>query len=363
MRRALKPRSRIDLASNDYLGFAGDPELAERFRARLVGLPVGAAGSRLLRGELPIHAEAERALADFAGAETALLFPSGYQANLALLTALLRPGDSVFSDALNHASIIDAVRLSGARKMIYSHADAAALARALAAAPGEGLKLIVTESRFSMDGDVAPLTAIAALAKAHDALLVVDEAHAVGLHGEFAAGRAGGFVDELGLRGEVFATIHTGGKALGAGGAWVAGGPELRDHLVNLSRPFIFSTGVIPALAALLIESVARWRAVGSERARETLRRAKAARAALRAAAGARAEVPAGDGPILPVIVGSNERALAVAAALQAGGFDVRAVRPPTVPAGTARLRLTVTWPVAEADWARLPAALERALD
>lgn len=337
--RTPAPPRGIDLCSNDTLGFARDPVLAGRVAEAVRGLPAGAGAARLLGGELPAYAGAEAVLAAFSGRETATLFSSGYQANLALLSALLAPGDRVCSDALNHASLVDGARLCGAEKLIYPHADVAAL-RALFAArpPPRGLTVIATESLFGMDGDVAPLEELAALAEEVGALLVVDEAHATGLFGA-------GLVASMGLGDRVFATVHTGGKALGVAGAWIAGGRLMREALVNRARSFIFSTGPLPAVAAALEAAVERWREVGPGRAKVVLQRARRFRAALRCAG---ARVPDGAGAIVPLVLGDNESALRVAAALQARGFDARAVRPPTVPEGTARLRLTVTWPVDE---------------
>ncbi len=365
MRRALTPRAGIDLASNDYLGFAADPELARRFYEGVKGLPTGAAGSRLLRGEMKIHEQTEALLADFCGAEAAMLFPSGYQANIGLLTALLKPGDTVYSDALNHASIIDGVRLSGVRKRIYphGHGNTAALRAMLAEDRFEpGLKLIVTESLFSMDGDIAPLQQLAALAQECRASLIVDEAHATGLFGDLAAGRGGGLVQQLGLREKVFVTIHTGGKALGAGGAWIAGDGQLKEYLVNFSRPFIFSTAPIPALARLLQLAVEYWREAGPARAAGVLGKAAELHRQLRAANLPQVALPDIAGPIIPVILGDNERTLRIASALQTAGFDARAIRPPTVPEDTARLRLTVTWPLSALEIERFIGALQKAV-
>ncbi len=386
-RRALRPRSGIDFASNDYLGFGGEAAFAEFVRAGRRegkdGTEFGAVGSRLLRGELAVHEESEARLADFCGRSAALLLPSGYQANIALLSALLQAGDTVYSDEFNHASLIDGMRLSGARKQIYRHADMADLRRLLEEdheAMGRtdrntGLKLIVSESLFSMDGDIAPLAALADLAEEFGAHLIVDEAHATGLYGDFATGnvgvqaggapRGGGLVQELGLTERVFATVHTGGKALGAAGAWIAGDPELKDTLVNFSRPFIFSTAVLPDLAQALARALRYWEIHGPDRARAVRDRAVSLRGALQEALAGHAGTPgepAADTPIIPVILGTNERALAVADALQHAGFDARAIRPPTVPEGTARLRLTITWPVGDAELERLVAALRAVL-
>ncbi|MFQ5877549.1 MAG: aminotransferase class I/II-fold pyridoxal phosphate-dependent enzyme [Acidobacteriota bacterium] len=366
LRRRLRAADGIDLSSNDYLGFARDPILSGRVAAAARGLPVGSTGSRLLRGEIEIYERVETALARFVGREEAVLFPSGYQANVGLLSALLRPGDLVCTDELNHASIIDGIRLSRARKIIYPHRDAAALRRLLAGRGGAArgrLTLIVTESLFSADGDIAPLEDLAALARELDALLIVDEAHATGLFGT----GGGGLVQALGLAGRVFATVHTGGKALGAGGAWVAGAPPLKDYLVNFSRPFIFSTAPVPALAAALGESIAYWERVGAARARQVLERAAHLRRLLRPLA-RELDPPrafaadAARGPIIPFVLGDNRRAVETARRLQRRGFDARALRPPTVPDGTARLRLTVTWPVERAALERFAEALGAAL-
>ena len=200
-------------------------------------VPLGASGSRLLRGDLDLFEVIEQRLANFCGNESALLFPSGYQANVGLLSALLSEKDIVFSDRLNHASIIDGIRLSRARKIVFPHNDLNALERGLEAAENQGgLRVIVTESLFSMEGDFSPLRALALLARKQGACLVVDESHATGLYGDFEKNRGGGRVQMLGLGAEVLATVHTGGKALGVGGAWVCGSRLLRDYLINFSR-------------------------------------------------------------------------------------------------------------------------------
>ncbi len=252
--------------------------------------------------------------------------------------------------------------------MIYPHADTAALRRTLERfryPDPTCLKVIVTESLFGVDGDMAPLRALADLADEFGALLIVDEAHATGLYG--APGKGGGLVQALELTRRVFATVHTGGKALGAAGAWVAGDARLKEYLVNTARPFIFSTAPIPALSTLLRLSIDHWAEVGQDRAREVLRRAAAFRDTLRSTMsmstvsvpGVAEEI---EGPIVPFIIGDNRRAVAVARRLQESGFDARAIRPPTVPDGTARLRLTVTWPVGEATLERFTTTLHTML-
>jgi 8-amino-7-oxononanoate synthase len=345
LRRRLRLPQGIDLVSNDYLGLADDARLVERMREALPLVGAGPGGSRLLRGQHACFDAIEQRLARFCGSEAALLFSSGYSANLGLLTTLVGRDDLVLSDALNHASLIDGMRLAGARKFVYPHLDLGAIERALTA-PRPRRTFIITESVFSMDGDLAPLAELTDLADAHGALLIVDEAHATGLYGTRGAGR----IDELGLRERVLASVHTGGKALGSGGAWIAGSRTLCDLLVNRARSFIFSTAPLPVLAAALEAAV---EIVESELGRraEVHRKAALVRDALHDVG---ANTGASASPIVPVIVGANEDALALQQGLLEVGFDARAVRPPTVPEGTARLRITVRYPVSDADLLRL---------
>lgn len=329
----------IDLTSSDYLGFAQDPELRERFLQRLQteGEMQGATGSRLLRGHHPLYAQTEQCLADFVGREAALLFSSGYAANVGLLSSLLQVGDHVFSDEFNHASIIDGIRLGRAEKHIFPHRDYRVLEHQLASVGDScGLKLIISESLFSMDGTLANLAELVRLSAAHQALLIIDEAHSTGLWG-------GSLVHSLGLTSRVFATIHTAGKALGAGGAWIAGDRILQDYLVQHARTFIFSTAPIPALAFLLQEAVAYYKTVGMMRAVEVRKRAQAFREWL-GSLGSSVVGGEAESPIVPIVIGSNWMALKVSQALQSQGWDIRAIRPPTVPEGLARLRVTVKW-------------------
>jgi 8-amino-7-oxononanoate synthase len=341
--RSLKPRMGADFCSNDYLGFAEDIELRARVQRACENEPLGAAGSRLIRGELEIYSRVEALLAEFSGKEAALIFPSGFQANLALLSALGREGDTFYSDERNHASLIDGMRLSRAERRLYRHLDMPALGRLLEEDRGKpGLKIIVSESLFSMDGDRAPLEKLCDLANAYGAALIVDEAHATGLWGS-------GLLEQAGLRDRVSASVHTGGKALGAAGAWVAGPRSLRDYLVNFSRPVIFSTGTLPALAVQLEQSVLYWREVGNGRALQLFEKC----ARLRRALGSETL-----GPIFPVLLGSNERALEAQGRLSSAGFDVRAIRPPTVAPGTARLRITLRSVTEDAEIDRLAEVL-----
>jgi 8-amino-7-oxononanoate synthase len=352
--RRLRSPAGIDLVSNDYLGLASHPYLVDRMREALTDVGAGAGASRLLRGEREVFGRLEERLAEFSGAESALLFASGYAANIGLLQCLLGPGDRVLSDAANHASLIDGLRLSKAQRVVFPHQDLDALDRALRTPYREGRTFVVTESVFSMDGDLTPLETIARLAESHGALLIVDEAHATGLYGPRGSGR----VEELDLRERVLATVHTGGKALGSAGAWVAGTAVLRDVLVNAARTFVFSTAPLPILAVAIDAALDVVEREPGRRA-EVHRKAGLLRAALREAG---ADVGGSDSAIVPVIVGENEAALALQEGLRAAGFDARAVRPPTVPAGTARLRVTARYPVPDDELRRFAAEVGRFL-
>ena len=235
------------------------------------------------------------------------------------------------------------MRLSRAEKIIYPHLDVDFLRRALERAPrGTGLKVIVTESLFSMDGDCAPLRELADLAKAHDAYLIVDEAHATGLWGRFDENLGGGMAQSLGLGRQLLATVHTGGKALGCGGAWVACSAELKSYLINFCRPFIFSTAPMPMAAVALRETIAHWLDIGQERVAELFAKIELFKTCVNERVGRPMVPPSVGGPIVPLIFGPNDAALQAARRLQALGFDIRAIRPPTVAEGTARLRVTI---------------------
>jgi 8-amino-7-oxononanoate synthase len=341
LRRTLRPPSGIDLCSNDYLGLAGHPLLKQRMADAVMAEGVGSTGSRLLRGERSGFARVEEKFARFKGAERSLYFSSGYLTNLAVLTTFPEAGDVIFSDERNHASLIDGARLSRARRVVFPHNDAEALERLLCEDTGAGQKFVVVESLFSMDGDQAPLAEYAALCRAAGAELIVDEAHAVGVYGECGKG----------LAEDAFVSINTAGKALGVSGAFVAGPAEAIEYLIQRARPFIFSTAPPPAIAAALeasLEAIAN----EPERRQRLLARGRYLRERLGLA---------GDSPIIPIVIGENERAVAVARGLQAAGFDVRAIRPPTVPAGTARLRVTVNQGLSEEVLDRFVEALAAA--
>lgn len=354
--RTLENPQGINLYSNDYLGLARDPRLkAATLAAVAAAESVGATGSRLLSGNSPEWGTLERDFAEFAGTESALYFGSGYAANVGTISALAQRGDLIFSDELNHASLIDGMRLSGAAKIIYPHADLRALEGGLdehAAHPG--VKLIVTESVFSMEGDVAPLARICELAEEHDAEVIVDEAHATGVHGP--SGR--GICARLGIERKVFATIHTCGKALASAGAFVCGSSALREFLINRARTFIFSTAMPPYLAGQIRAAVGLARQADDRRAHLTVI-SDSLRERLRAAG---VDCGASATQIIPLRLGGNEAALGVAARLQAAGFAVRAIRPPTVPAGTSRIRLSLTAVLSLGDVRRLADAIESAV-
>jgi 8-amino-7-oxononanoate synthase len=342
LRRTLRPPSGIDLCSNDYLGLAKHPLLKQRMADAVMAEGVGSTGSRLLRGERAGFACVEDKFARFKGTERSLYFSSGYLANLAVLTTFAEAGDVIFSDERNHASLIDGARLSRARRVVFPHNDVAALERALREDIGDGQKFVVVESLFSMDGDTAPLAKYVALCGSVGAALIVDEAHAVGVYGEHGEG----------LARDVFLSINTAGKAMGVSGAFVAGSTDAIELLIQRARPFIFSTAPPPAVAAALAASLEL--IVSEPERRERLR---GLAGYLRGRLGLE-----GDSPIIPVIIGENERALEVARDLQAAGFDVRAIRPPTVPAGTARLRVAVNEGLSEEVLERFVAALEVAM-
>jgi 8-amino-7-oxononanoate synthase len=339
----------LSFASNDYLNLASDPRLAEAAAQAAHQTGFGASAARLVSGDLPAHRDLEAALAAHLQREAALLFPTGYQANIGVLTALAGADDLIVSDALNHASIIDGCRLSRARVAVYPHGDVRAAEALLASGASARRRLLVTESIFSMDGDRAPLPELAAAASRFDAALVVDEAHAFGVVGP--GGR--GLSAQLGVVPDVL--VATLGKALGAAGGFVAGSGVLRDYLVNRARTFIFTTASPPPVAAAATRALAI--AAGPEG--EERRARLAALAASLAAHLARLGQASGrTGPIFPFIIGSDERALALSSELRRRGLFIPAIRPPTVPEGTARLRITLSAGHTEGDLDRLAAAL-----
>ena len=346
-------RELLNLTSNNYLGLAGDGRVVEGAveAARAYGASVSA--SRLLCGSTPLHEELEGRLAALKGREAALLYSSGYLANLGALTALARPGDAIFSDALNHASIIDGCRLSGAETHVYRHRDADHLAELLRATPARR-RLIVSETVFSMDGDVAPLPALAELARAHDAVLVLDEAHATGVlgpNGEGALARSGVNAE---ADGDGVVVVGTLSKALASAGGFVAASATVIDYLVNRSRPFIFNTALPPASVGAALAALD---VVAAEPERRARLEALAAR--LREGLVAAGHPPSGsETAIVPLLLGPADAALAVERQLREAGILARAIRPPTVPEGTARIRFNLIATHTEGDVDRVLAVV-----
>jgi len=332
LRRHLSPPRGIDLSSNDYLGLATHPQLKQCMSDAILRDGCGSTGSRLLRGDRESFAQAERHFSAFKRTERSLYFSSGYLANLAVLTTFPEPGDVIFSDERNHASLIDGVRLSRARRVVFPHNDVDALAQLMADEPGQ--KFVVTESLFSMDGDIAPLPQLSALCRRYEAALIVDEAHAVGIYGT----RGSGLIEEHAIEDDVFVSINTAGKALGLCGAFVGGSHDAIEYMVQRARPFIFSTAPPPAIAGALTASL---NLIQSEPERRH-RLHQNVRVLSTALDETGIDIPAEPTHIVPLLIGENRAAVAIAAALQQEGFDVRAIRPPSVPEGTARLRISV---------------------
>ena len=335
---SLDGRRVLCLASNNYLGLAAHPEVVDAAAEAARRYGAGAGSARLITGGNVLHDELEARLAAFKGTEAALVFSSGYLANLGTVSALVGPGDAVFSDELNHASIIDGCRLSRAEVIVYRHADAVHLEEQLAAwrcsAGADRRALVVTDSIFSMDGDVAPLPDIATACDRHGAILMVDEAHATGVVGPGGRGAVAGF----GLDGRVGVVMGTLSKALGAAGGFIAGSAELCAYLRNRARSFIFDTALPPPTTAAALAALGVLE-------REPERPVRARRLAARLATGLRAsgyDVPDPAAAVLPVLVGAPDAAMALSARLLDAGVLVTAIRPPSVPPGTSRLRSTV---------------------
>ncbi|CAG2139938.1 8-amino-7-oxononanoate synthase [Cupriavidus campinensis] len=358
-----RPVPLLTFSSNDYLGLANHPAIAEALADGARRYGAGSGASHLVSGHSIAHAQLEQELARWLAPHIpqaqALYFCTGYMANLAVLTSLGTAGATLFCEALNHASLIDGARLARADVQRYPHGDLAALDAQLAAHTG-GLKLIVTDSVFSMDGDIAPLAGLLALAERHDAWIIVDDAHGFGALGE--NGR--GVLEHLGLRSERLIYIGTLGKAAGVAGAFVAAHATIIEHLVNTARPYIYTTAAPPAVAHALLTSLT---IIAGEEGRQRRAQLGGLIATLRDGLG-RLAAQAGwtlgesDTAIQPLIVGDNAAALALSAALEAEGIRVGAIRPPTVPAGTARLRITLSASHTAQDVQRLLDAIARAV-
>lgn len=357
-------RELLMFCSNDYLGLASHPALAAAMGEGVALYGVGSGSSHLISGHSQAHAALERALGAWMAPSIpdarALFFCTGYMANLAVLTALGDAGAEIFSEEVNHASLIDGTRLARAAVQRYGHGDVAGLAQLLQASQAR-IKLIVTDAVFSMDGDLAPLAALLALAEAHDAWLIVDDAHGFGVLGP--QGR--GALAQLGLRSERLIAIGTLGKAAGVSGAFVAAHPTIVEYMVQAARPYIFTTAAPPALAHTLLTSL---QLIAGEEGDARRAQLRTLQQQLQAGVAVLLErhapegwyLLASDTPVQPLVVGSNAQALALAARLeQRHGIRVPAIRPPTVPVGTARLRITLCASHSAADIDLLLGALE----
>ena len=353
--RSLAPRRGIDFASNDYLAMSSSPRLAAAVQEAIArGVPLGSGGSRLLRGNDPEHELLEEEAAHFFGTESALFFSAGYAANVALLSTLPQRGDLIVYDELVHASMHEGLRLTRATAVSAAHNDPQSFddaAREWRAKGNTGRVWLAFETLYSMDGDMADVAAMAQVAERHDAIMLIDEAHATGVFGPDGRGiaaRLDGRADTIVLR--------TCGKAMGCEGALVLSPKVVRDFLVNRGRPFIFSTAPSPLVCAAVREAI---RIMADEpQRRETLRSLVTHAECVLAPYG----VEASGSQILPLILHEDARTMAVASALQAKGFDVRGIRPPTVPQGTSRLRISLTLNATTEDVEALGAALSDAL-
>jgi 8-amino-7-oxononanoate synthase len=331
---SISGRTFLLLCSNNYLGLASHPDLRAAAQAAIERYGTSAVSSRLISGHMRAHAKLEQRLADWKGSESALVFSTGYQANVGTITSLVGRGDVVISDELNHASIIDGSRLSRARVEIYRHNDVEHLRSLLEKHRQAERVLVITESVFSMDGDLAPLADITLACRQHGAWLMVDEAHAAGIFGP----RGAGLVSELGLQDEVDVIVGTLGKALTSFGAYVSGSRALTDLLINRARAFIFTTGLPPSAVAAAHAAVDL---AEHERHRAAGLLALAARLGDRLREGG-LDIPNVDSQILPVLIGDADRTVGVMQDLLDDGIYVAAIRPPTVPPGTSRLRVSL---------------------
>ena len=332
----LNGRRVVDFCSNDYLGLMSHPDLIQASQAAIAKYGTGAGGARLIGGTLDLHMTLEDELRAFKGTEAALVFNSGYQANVGVLSALVGRNDLIFSDRLNHASIVDGAILSRARQVRYPHLDCEALEKRLQDAPEGVGKFIVTDSVFSMDGDKAPLKELYALACRYDAWLIVDEAHGTGVFGDQ---HRSGLWETTGIGPDPrVIQIGTFSKALGSFGAYVAASAEAIQSLLQFSRSFIYSTALPPAVIAANLAAVRLVMSDG-EPARKLWENVRQFQQASQAAGFSWAV----ESPIIPVVIGDSGQTLAGGAALLDAGFYVQAIRPPTVPEGTARLRITLS--------------------
>jgi 8-amino-7-oxononanoate synthase len=330
----LDGREVINFSSNNYLGLANHPALREAAKMAIDRYGCGSGASRLISGNMTLHEELEAKIAELKGTETALVFNSGFQANTGILSTLVGEGDVILSDALNHASIIDGCRLSRAKVGIYVHCNMDQLERGLKDAPSNARKLIVTESLFSMDGDEAPLADIVNLAEKHGAMLMVDEAHATGVYEPNGAG----LVAKLGLGDRVLIQMGTLGKGLGSFGAYIAGSKELRELLINRCRSFIFTTSLPPAVMAMGIAAIDLIDKE-PERRQSLWNNCQLLQAGLKALG---YSLGTSQSQILPLMIGDATQCMELSEELLQRGIFAQGIRPPTVPPGTSRLRITL---------------------
>jgi len=328
----LKNKTLINFSSNDYLGLSRHPDMISAAQQAAAEWGTGATSSRLLAGTTPMHEHLEKRLAQVTRQEAALVFPSGYMANLGVITSLAGPGDAVVLDRLCHASIVDAARLSGARVFVYKHADADDAERVLRRAGTYRRRLLVTESLFSMDGDFAPVDALAELAKRYESMMIVDDAHAFAVR----VSGPGPYGDQVQGRSVIVGTLS---KALGSQGGFVAGPQKLIDWLVNKARSFIFTTALAPANAAVALAAIEIAQREGDRRARLSHMSALLRKELQNQGW----NILTSQSQIIPVCLGSAESALKLAAHLEEQGFYAPAIRPPTVRANECRVRFSVT--------------------
>jgi 8-amino-7-oxononanoate synthase len=348
---SVEGRSLINFCSNDYLGLAGHPDISLALKQAADIYGTGSGASHLVSGHSVVHQELEEQLAEFTGRPRALLFSTGYMANIGAINALIGRRDLVLQDQLNHASLLDGGRLSQADFKRYKHVDMASLEQRLEQSSAER-KLIVTDGVFSMDGNLAPLREISRLAKKHSAWLMVDDAHGVGVLGQ----QGGGLVEELNMSVEqVPVLVGTLGKSFGTFGAFVAGSEALIETLIQYSRSYIYTTALPPAIAAATLVSLKIVR-------EESWRRDKLARLIARFRRGAEQiglQLAQSNTPIQPVLINNDEKVMQVGQQLRSAGFLVGAIRPPTVPVGTGRLRITFSADHSEEQVDQLIAALD----
>ncbi len=342
----------LNFCSNDYLGLAADIRIVEAVANALKSRGFGAGASRLMCGNFDEHSALESELAVFKKTEAALIFSTGYMANVGIIPSLVGREDVVFSDRLNHASIVDGIILSRAAMKRYSHNDMSCLEDRLAAARNARRRLIVTDSVFSMDGDIAPLKELVALSRRYDAWLMVDEAHAFGVFGSSGAGMA----EELGVTEGIHVQMGTLSKAAGSFGAYAAGSRVLIDYILNTARSGIFSTALPPSVAQASRQAL---RLIREESDRRIRLRASSLflRRRLQSLG---LDVPEGITPIIPVLLGDTRRAVSWSKALLKAGIFVSAIRPPTIPEGSARLRVTVTAAHTDSDLEHCASAFRR---